>query len=235
MKKLNLTIVTVLISLFFSYQSIAQTATATVSYTGFMACGGCLLCGGDYWCINTNPSVMSTNICRLEYYSYLCQNLKWTDMIKYRVTLTKEERDYLLNIAQKGKSKAQRIRNAIILLNCDEGGFSDKKSNSAIAQMLFINERTIERVKKLFVEESFEMALNGKTYEISKAPKIDGEVEAKLVTLACSETPEGYARWTLRLLAEKMIELRYLDSISHETVRQVLKKTNLSLGKKNDS
>ena len=182
-----------------------------------------------------DASVMSTNICRLEYYSYLCQNLKWTDMIKYRVTLTKEERDYLLNIAQKGKSKAQRIRNAIILLNCDEGGFSDKKSNSAIAQMLFINERTIERVKKLFVEESFEMALNGKTYEISKAPKIDGEVEAKLVTLACSETPEGYARWTLRLLAEKMIELRYLDSISHETVRQVLKKTNLSLGKKNDS
>ena len=181
--------------------------------------------------VDFDPSVMSTNICRLEYYSYLCQNLKWTDMIKYRVTLTKEERDYLLNIAQKGKSKAQRIRNAIILLNCDEGGFSDKKSNSAIAQMLFINERTIERVKKLFVEESFEMALNGKTYEISKAPKIDGEVEAKLVTLACSETPEGYARWTLRLLAEKMIELRYLDSISHETVRQVLKKTNLSLGK----
>jgi hypothetical protein len=79
------------------------------------------------------------------------------------------------------------------------------------------------------------MALNGKTYEVSKEPKIDGEVEAKLTTLACSETPEGYARWTLRLLAEKMVELSYIDSISHEAVRQVLKKTNLSHGRKNDS
>ena len=155
-------------------------------------------------------------------------------MIKYRVTLLKEERDYLLNITQKGKSKAQKIRNAIILLNCDEGEFSDKKSNSAIANMLYVNERTVERVKRLFVEDSFEMALNGKTYETTKEPKIDGDVEAKLVTLACSETPEGYARWSLRLLAEKMVELKYVDSISHEAIRQVLKKMNLSLGKKND-
>jgi len=155
-------------------------------------------------------------------------------MIKYRVTLTKEERDYLLDIAQKGKSKAQKIRNAIILLNCDEGEFSEKQNKSTIAQVLHISERTIERVKRVFVEESFEMALNGKTYEISKEPKIDGDVEAKLATLACSETPEGYARWTLRLLAEKMVELSYIDSISHEAVRQVLKKTNLSHGKKND-
>ncbi len=155
-------------------------------------------------------------------------------MIKYRVTLTEEERDYLLNIAQKGKGKAQRIRNAIILLNCDEGEFSKKQLNSTIAQVLYISERTIERVKRLFVEESFEMALNGKTYETTKEPKIDGDVEAKLVTLTCSETPEGYARWSLRLLAEKMVELKYVDSISHEAVRQVLKKTNLSLGKKND-
>ena len=93
---------------------------------------------------------------------------------------------------------------------------------------------TIERIKRHFVEDSFEMALNGKTYETTKEPKIDGDVEAKLVTLTCSETPEGYARWSLRLLAEKMVELRYVDSISHEAIRQVLKKMNLSLGKKND-
>jgi transposase len=156
-------------------------------------------------------------------------------MARYKVTLTKEERDYLLTIAQKGSNKAQKIRNAIILLNCDEGEFLEKLNNSIVAQVLQVNERTIERVKKTFVEDGFEMALNGKSYEITKEPKIDGEVEAKLTTLACSETPEGYARWTLRLLAEKMVELSYVDSISHETVRQVLKKTNLSLGKKNDS
>ena len=155
-------------------------------------------------------------------------------MIKYRVTLTEEERDYLLNIAQKGIGKAQTIRNAFILLNCDEGEFSKKQLNSTIAKVLLISERTIERVKRLFVEDSFEMALNGKTYETTKEPKIDGDVEAKLVTLTCSETPEGYARWSLRLLAEKMVELRYVDSISHEAIRQVLKKMNLSLGKKND-
>lgn len=157
-------------------------------------------------------------------------------MIKYRVTLTEEERDYLLKISQKGISKAQKIRNAIILLNCDEGELSDEKQNNlTIAKLLHVSERTVERVKRLFVEESFEIALNGKPYEINKVPKIDGDVEAKLVTLACSETPDGYARWTLRLLADKMVELSYVDSISHEAVRQVLKKTNLSPGKKNDS
>ena len=154
-------------------------------------------------------------------------------MKRYKVTLTKEEHDELLNIIQKGKSKAQKIRNSTILLNCDEGEFSKKVNNSTIAKVLHISSRTIERIKKLFVEESIEYALNGKPYEITKPPKIDGDLEAKLVLLACSETPEGYARWSLRLLADKMVELKYIDSISHETIRQVLKKTKLNPGKKN--
>jgi hypothetical protein len=154
-------------------------------------------------------------------------------MKRYKVTLTKEERDELLNIIQKGKNKAQRIRNATILLNCDEGEFSEKVNNSTIAKVLYISSRTVERIKKLFVEESFEYAINGKPHEITKLHKIDGDLEAKLVLLACSETPEGYSRWSLRLLADKMVELKYIDSISHETVRQVLKKTNLNLGGKN--
>jgi transposase len=121
-----------------------------------------------------------------------------------------------------------------LLLNCDEGEFSDKISNSTIAKVLHTSSRTVERIKKNFVEDSFDVALNGKHYEIIKAPKIDGDLEAKLVSIACSETPEGYARWSLRLLADKMIELQYIDSISHETVRKVLKKTNLSPVKKKD-
>jgi transposase len=154
---------------------------------------------------------------------------------RYRVTLTEEEHNELLSITQKGTNKAQKIRNAIILLNCDEGEFSDKKSNSEIANMLRISDRTIERVKKNFVEESFEIALNGKPYKTNVPPKIDGEVEAKLIALACSESPDGYNRWSLRLLAEKMVQLQYIVSISHEGVRQVLKKTNLSPGKNNVS
>jgi len=156
-------------------------------------------------------------------------------MKRYKVTLTKEEREYLLAIIQKGKNKAQKIRNATILLNSDDGEYSNKINNSTISQVLHISNRTVERIKKLFVEESFEFALNGKPHEIQKPPKIDGELEAKLVSLACSETPEGYARWSLRLLADKMVELKYIDSISHEAVRQVLKKTNLNPGKKNGS
>jgi len=156
-------------------------------------------------------------------------------MKKYKVTLTKDEQEYLTDMVHKGTNKAQRIRNAYILLNSDEGDYSNKVTNLTISKVLQISPRMIDRVKKLFVEESLEYALNGKPHEISTPPKIDGDLEAKLVTLACSETPEGYARWSLRLLADKMVELEYIDSISHEAVRQVLKKTNLNLGKKNVS
>ena len=154
-------------------------------------------------------------------------------MIKYKVTLTKSEREELQGLIKKGKRQAGVIRNALILLNCDQGVFGDKQKNQEVAKVLQIGERTIERLKKLFVEEGFEVAVYGKG-EVSQRyyhRVMDGEIEAKLVALCCSDPPEGYAKWSLRLLADKMVELKYVDSVSYETIRRTLKKTNYSPGK----
>jgi len=152
-------------------------------------------------------------------------------MIKYRVTLTKEEREELTKIVQKGKHRSQKVLNALILLNCDEGDYQNSKSkNEDIANILCISMRKIDRTKKTFVEKGLETALNGTRGQRVYAKKADGEFEAHLVALSCSSPPEGYARWTLRLLADKVIELDYIENISHETVRRVLKKTKLSPG-----
>ena len=94
--------------------------------------------------------------------------------------------------------------------------------------------RKIDRVKKRFVEDGLDVVLNGKKNTRIYSKKIDGDFEAHLIALSCSEPPEGYAEWSLRLLADKVVELNYIDSISHETVRQVLKKTNLNHGRKKD-
>jgi hypothetical protein len=91
--------------------------------------------------------------------------------------------------------------------------------------------RTIDRVKKKFIEEGFESVLERRPTRRIYETKLDGDVEAKLVTLCCSEPPKGFAKWSLRLLADKMVELNYVESISHVTVRSVLKKTNLNPGK----
>lgn len=154
-------------------------------------------------------------------------------MKKFKVTLSKEERYELHDIVKKGKRKAQTIRNALILLNCDEGDYGDKVKNEDVAKVLQIGDRTIDRIKKLFVEEGFEIALHGKTEVGPKYHKriIDGDTEAKLISLCCSDPPEGFAQWSLRLLADQMVELKYVGSLSYETVRRTLKKTNLSLGK----
>jgi transposase len=152
-------------------------------------------------------------------------------MIKYRVTLTKEEREELTKIVQKGKHRSQKVLNALILLNCDEGNYQNSKSkNEDIANILCISMRKIDRTKKTFVEKGLETALNGTRGQRVYAKKADGEFEAHLVALSCSSPPEGYARWTLRLLADKVVELDYIENISHETVRRVLKKTKLSPG-----
>jgi len=152
-------------------------------------------------------------------------------MIKYRVTLTKEEREELTKIVQKGKHRSQKVLNALVLLNCDEGDYQNNKSkNEDIANILCISMRKIDRTKKTFVEKGLETALNGTKGQRVYAKKADGEFEAHLVALSCSSPPEGYARWTLRLLADKVVELDYIENISHETVRRVLKKTKLSPG-----
>jgi transposase len=152
-------------------------------------------------------------------------------VVRYTIKLTKSEVEELRAIISKGSHTSQTFRSAYILLNCDEGKYSNKVSNEQISQVLKVGLRTIDRVKKQFIEEGMEAVLERRpttrVYEI----KADGNVEANLVSLCCSEPPKGYAKWSLRLLADKMVELNYVESISHVTVRSVLKKTNLSLGK----
>jgi len=152
-------------------------------------------------------------------------------MKKYKVTLTKEEREELSAITQKGKHRSQKVLNALILLNCDEGdGQENSSKNIDIASVLQISMRKIDRIKKCFVEDGLDAALNGTKGQREYEKKADGDFEAHLIALSCSEPPEGFARWSLRLLADKVVELKYVDNISHETIRRVLKKTKLSPG-----
>jgi transposase len=152
-------------------------------------------------------------------------------MIRYRIQLAEAEVAELSAIISKGAHSTHTFRNAYILLNCDEGKYCHKVTNEQLARVLRINSRTIERVKKRFCEEGWQAVLqrkpSGRTYD----RKVDGEVEAHLVQLCCSEPPKGRARWTLRLLADKMVELKYVDSLSYVTVREVLKKIALNLGR----
>ena len=147
-------------------------------------------------------------------------------MIKYKVTLTNEEREELRGIVSKGLHSAQLYRTAYILLNCDEGKYGKKITNEEICRVLQISMRMIDRVKQRFVEEGFEACLKRKPMSKVKERKADGDVEAHLIALSCSKAPKGFSRWSLRLLADKMVEMKYVESISHETVRRVLKKTS---------
>ncbi len=155
-------------------------------------------------------------------------------MIRYKVTLTKEEREELKTVLGKGTHTSQKYRNACILLNSDESPEGQKLSNEKIAQVLHINTKTVERIKQRFVEDGFDECMDRKPYPRKGPKKADGDFEAHLIALSCSQAPEGYARWSLRLLADKMVEMKYTDSISHETVRRVLKKTKSSRGKLKD-
>ncbi len=152
-------------------------------------------------------------------------------MIRYTIKLTKLEVEELMVIINKGSHTSQTFRVAYILLNCDEGKYSEKVTNEQIRKVLKVGMRTIDRVKKKFIEEGLEGALERKPTARIYEKKMDGDTEAKLITLCCSEPPKGFAKWSLRLLADKMVELKYVESITHVTVRSVLKKTNLSLGK----
>jgi len=152
-------------------------------------------------------------------------------MKRYTVTLTQEERNDLKEIASKGKHKSQKIINALILIGCDSGEYQDKRStNEELSRVLKIGMRKIDRVKKRFVEDGLDITLNGKKGSRIYAKKADGDFEAHLVALSCSDPPKGFSRWSLRLLADKVVELEYIDQVSHETIRQVLKKTKLNHG-----
>ena len=156
-------------------------------------------------------------------------------MKKFIVTLTERERVFLAELTSKGKHRSQKILNALTLLACDDGEHQRRRSkNKEIARVLNTSMRKIDRVKKRFVLDGLDVALHGRRGSRVYAKKADGDFEAHLVALSCGKPPEGFARWTLRLLADKVVELDYIDSISHETVRRVLKKTNLSLGNEKD-
>lgn len=152
-------------------------------------------------------------------------------MVKYTVKLTLEERGELMDIINKGYHTSHKFRTAYILLNCDEAEYSEKITNEQITKVLKVGMRTIDRVKKKFVENGFDAILERKPTSREYERKADGELEAHLVTLCCSEAPAGFSKWSLRMLADKLVELKYIDSISHETIRRVLKKTNYALGK----
>jgi len=147
-------------------------------------------------------------------------------MKKYKVTLTEAETGLLEEITKKGKRSAMIIRNAYILLNSNQSPGGKSQKDEDIAGFLGITVRTVEKIREKFVVDGFETALYGKESTRKYKVKVDGDVEAHLVALSCSEPPKGYARWSLRLLSDKMVELKYVDNISHETVRTVLKKTN---------
>ena len=148
---------------------------------------------------------------------------------KYVVELTSEERKQLTELVKKGKTAGYKIRHAQMLLKVDQGKKGSNWPDSTVAEAFAAHITTVERLRKRFVEEGLEMALerhNRKNY----TRKLDGDAEAHLIALACSESPDGRNEWTLRLLADKLVELRVVDSISHTTVNRTLKKTNLSHG-----
>jgi transposase len=144
-------------------------------------------------------------------------------MIYYKFTLTTDEKSELINYTQNGNHNSLKVRNSHILLNSDQGN-PNKLTTNKIADFLHISVRTIERVKKRFVEEGIDVCLMRKISSSKPIKKVDGEFEARLIALSCSEAPTGFAKWSLRLLADKMVELNYIESISHETIRRVLKK-----------
>ena len=149
----------------------------------------------------------------------------------YKVTLLANEREELEAIAHKGSHQSQKVINALILMNCDEGEFNDHRPRGEdVANILRISMRKVDRVKKRFVEEGLDAALGRQQSQRSYERKADVELEAHLVAMSCGEPPKGFARWSLRLLADRAVELEYIDSISHETVRRVLKKTKLNRG-----
>ena len=148
--------------------------------------------------------------------------------IRYVVTLTEPERNELQELIEKNKATRNTIVNAFILLKADKAcGWSNKD----IAQAYHVSTKKVEQVKKRCVEEGSEAVLHRKPVTNIHRRKITGDEEAHLIALCCSEPPQGRATWTLRLLADKMVEGHIVDSLSHETVRQTLKKMQSSPGK----
>ena len=149
---------------------------------------------------------------------------------KYRVKLTTEEQQELKALVSRGRAAAYRQTHARILLLSDEAQGDRAMKDEEIARSLRIGCATVERVRRRCVEEGVEAALGRKEQLNRRQKKLDGQGEAHLVALACAEPPQGRVSWTLKLLADRLVECEIVESISPETVRQTLKKTNSSLG-----
>ena len=146
--------------------------------------------------------------------------------IKYKVKLTESERTCLNEVSHRGKPSVRTVKRALALLKADEG-LGDRE----IADVLLISAATVARARKRYVEEGLEAAINDRPRP-GQERKLDGKQEAHLIAFACSAAPEGHTHWTLQLLADQVVELEFADSISLETVRQMLKKTNSSPGRR---
>jgi len=149
---------------------------------------------------------------------------------KYVVTLTDGERQELRAMLSRGKAAARKLMHARILLKADAAEGGPGWGDGEIAEGLEVGRATVERVRRRFVEEGFQAALKRRAPRREYARKLDGDGEAHLIALACSQPPEGRSRWTLHLLADRMVALEYVDEVSYQTVRRVLKKTNSSRG-----
>jgi transposase len=149
---------------------------------------------------------------------------------KYVVTLTEEERQTLREMLSRGKAAARKLTHARILLKADASEGGSDWSDDAIAEGLDVGTATVERVRRQFVEEGLDAALERRRPRREYQRKLDGDAEAHLIALACGDPPEGRSRWSLRLLADRMVVLEHVDAVSYQTVRRVLKKTSLSLG-----
>jgi transposase len=146
---------------------------------------------------------------------------------KYIVRLSKKERMELLSLIKKGKASAYKLLHGRILLGVDESEYNERpQTDASIAQILHVDVKTVKRVRKRCVEEGIEAALLRKRHRRTKPRKLDGEGEAHLIALCCSKPPEGRARWTLKLLSERLVSLEIVDGIAESTVRSTLKKTN---------
>ncbi len=151
-------------------------------------------------------------------------------MKKYKVTLTEDERRDLIKRVSSGKTAARKITHARILLLADENSDEGNIIDRSIAKFTQVSVETVGRVRRRFVEEGLESALNRQVQKKRRSKKLDGKAEAFLIATACSTAPEGRKSWTLSLLADRLVECDIVESISRETVRKLLKKTNLNLG-----
>ena len=149
---------------------------------------------------------------------------------KYIVTLTEPERQMLQAMLSRGKAAARKLVHARMLLKADASPGQPAWNDGQIAEGLEVGTATVERVRREFVEEGLEAALERHKPRRRYERALDGDGEAHLIALACQKPPEGQARWTLRLLADRMVQLEYVEQLSYQTVRRTLKKTNSSLG-----